>query len=113
VPDELLRTRKNRQHEPGPMVSGSRKAAMLPREVLFSFLALAIFVTGCAGRKPVVASAPPPMAPVATPPATADRAIHSTTTPEGGAYIEEGNAPGMERHFMGGALRTAKSTTEQ
>ena len=83
------------------MVSGSRKAAMLPREVLFAFFALVIFVTGCAGRKPVVASAPPPMAPVTTPPATADRAIHSTTTPEGGAYIEEGNASWYGAPFHG------------
>src|SRR5258707_1134126 len=83
------------------MVSGSRKAAMLPRDVLFAFFALLIFVTGCAGRKPVVASAPPPMAPVTTPPATADRAIHSTTTPEGGAYIEEGNASWYGAPFHG------------
>ena len=83
------------------MVSGSRKAAMLPREVLFAFFALVIFVTGCAGRKPVAASAPPPMAPVTTPPATADRAIHSTTTPEGGAYIEEGNASWYGAPFHG------------
>jgi rare lipoprotein A len=82
------------------MVSCSRKAATLSREVLFAFLALAIFVTGCSGRKPVVASAPP-MAPVATPPATADRAIHSTTTPEGGAYIEEGNASWYGAPFHG------------
>src|SRR5258707_11316921 len=83
------------------MVSGPRKAAMLPREVLFAFFALVIFVTGCAGRKPVVASAPPPMTPVTTPPATADRAIHSTTTPEGGAYIEEGNASWYGAPFHG------------
>src|SRR5882724_4319655 len=83
------------------MVSCSRKAATLSREVLLAFFALAIFVTGCSGRKPVVASAPPPMAPVATPPAIADRAIHSTTTPEGGAYIEEGNASWYGAPFHG------------
>jgi rare lipoprotein A len=85
----------------GRWVSCSRKAATWSREVLFAFFALAIFVTGCSGRKPVVASAPPPMAPVATPPATAERAIHSTTIPEGGAYIEEGNASWYGAPFHG------------
>ena len=80
-------------------MNSPRKAGQMSRAVLL--LALAIFVTGCAGRKPVAASAPPPMAPVATPPPVADRAIRSTNAPEGSAYIEEGNASWYGAPFHG------------
>ena len=80
-------------------MNSPRKAGQVSREVLL--LALAIFVTGCAGRKPVAASAPPPMAPVATPPPVADRAIRSTNAPEGSEYIEEGNASWYGAPFHG------------
>ena len=80
-------------------MNSPRKAGQVSREVLL--LALAISVTGCAGRKPVAASAPPPMAPAATPPATADRAIRSTDAHEGSAYIEEGNASWYGAPFHG------------
>jgi rare lipoprotein A len=73
--------------------------ALSTRGILF--LALAIFAAGCAGRRPVAASAPPPMAPTATPPVTADRAIRSTNAPEGSSYIEEGNASWYGAPFHG------------
>jgi rare lipoprotein A len=71
-------------------------------------LALAIFVTGCAGRKPVAASAPPPVAPTATPPAAPERAKRPTNLdartgdqPFAEAYIEEGNASWYGSPFHG------------
>ena len=79
---------------------------------------MAILVTGCAGRRPVVASNPPPMQPVDTPPATAERARRATdseprrtssTSPRSntgeeplpGAYSEEGNASWYGEPFHG------------
>ena len=64
---------------------------------------------GCAGRKPVAASSPPPLQPTATPPATAERARRATDTtdrpageqPGGSAYIEEGNASWYGAQFHG------------
>ena len=65
-------------------------------------------MTGCAGRKPVAASAPPPVAPAATPPATPERAKRPTNPeartgdqPVAGAYIEEGNASWYGAPFHG------------
>jgi len=80
-------------------VSSRSNRAQLTRGILF--LALAIFAAGCAGRRPVAASAPPPTAATATPPATAERAIRSTNAPEGSAYIEEGNASWYGAPFHG------------
>ncbi len=105
---EDLRTRKSQRHERRPIVNSRRKRAQRQGGILFSVLALAVFVTGCAGRKPVAASAPPPMAPAATPPATAERAKRSTNMdtrtgdqPVTGGYIEEGNASWYGAPFHG------------
>ena len=74
-------------------------------------------VAGCAGRRPVAASAPP-MTPRATPPVTAERAKRSTDTetrvgvnrtihgdsadgPSSVAYMEEGNASWYGAPFHG------------
>ncbi|PYU03975.1 MAG: septal ring lytic transglycosylase RlpA family lipoprotein, partial [Acidobacteria bacterium] len=71
-----------------------------------------MIVSGCAGRRPVAASAPPPVTPVATPSATAEKARRSTDTTgtrtgAGGtlaapvAYMEEGNASWYGAPFHG------------
>jgi len=72
----------------------------------------AIAVSGCAGRKPIAASAPPVM-PTATPPLTAstsaEKAKHASDAsehaasdqPNLGAYIEEGNASWYGAPFHG------------
>jgi rare lipoprotein A len=83
------------------MVRCPQNAVARRHEFVFVMFVLAIFVGGCAGRRPAVASAPPPAAPVATPPEAADRAIHSTSPTEGGAYIEEGNASWYGAPFHG------------
>jgi rare lipoprotein A len=83
------------------MVKSPTKAGQLRSGGLFSVFALALLVTGCAGRRPVTASAPPPMAPAATPPAAAARAKRATSTTEAGAYIEEGNASWYGAPFHG------------
>jgi rare lipoprotein A len=82
--------------------------APLPRGVLFSVFAVAVFVTGCAGRKPLAAGAPPPMAPTPTPAVTAEHAKRSTDIdasssdqPVAGAYSEEGNASWYGPPFHG------------
>jgi rare lipoprotein A len=89
-------------------VNSRRSRAKLLGGIIFSVLALAIFVTGCAGRKPVAASAPPPVAPAATPPATPERARRPTNPeartgdqPVAGAYVEEGNASWYGAPFHG------------
>jgi len=89
-------------------VNSRRNHAQLQGGILFSVFAVAVFVVGCAGRKPVAAGAPPPMAPAATPPATAGRAKRSTNMdgsasdqPVAGAYIEEGNASWYGAPFHG------------
>ncbi len=80
-------------------------------------IVLAVLVTGCGGRRPVVASVPPPSQPVETSPATAERAKKSTDTvgtssansttagsadqPPPGAYSEEGNASWYGPPFHG------------
>lgn len=71
--------------------------------VLISGAVLAMVVAGCAGRRPVAASAPPPMAPTATPPVTAERAKRATDTdrPSSVAYMEEGNASWYGAPFHG------------
>lgn len=64
---------------------------------------------GCAGRKPVAASVPPPSQPTAAAPATvagAKRATDTADRPVGGqpgasAYIEEGNASWYGAPFHG------------
>jgi rare lipoprotein A len=71
---------------------------------------------GCAGRKPVAASTPPPLQPTATPPAAEERAKRATSTepitrPRSSvhreessgnvAYIEEGNASWYGPTFHG------------
>jgi len=63
-----------------------------------------LIVSGCAGRRPVAASAPPPLQPSATPPATAERAKRATdigVQPGTSAYIEEGNASWYGAPFHG------------
>ncbi|HVH50201.1 MAG TPA: septal ring lytic transglycosylase RlpA family protein [Candidatus Bathyarchaeia archaeon] len=89
------------------MISHGHRAP-LPRGVLFSVFAVAVFVTGCAGRKPLAASAPPPMAPTPAPPATAEHAKRSTGIDAssdqpvaGAAYIEQGNASWYGPPFHG------------
>jgi rare lipoprotein A len=74
-----------------------------------SVFVLALFVTGCAGRRPVAASAPPPLTPTATPPGTAEKAKSATDAsdrpvgelPGAAAYIEEGNASWYGAPFHG------------
>jgi rare lipoprotein A len=75
---------------------------------MLSVFVAAISATGCAGRKPVLASTPPPTAPTATPPSTAERAKRATEMPAragdqpiAGAYIEEGNASWYGAPFHG------------
>jgi rare lipoprotein A len=84
---------------------------------IFLFTLPAILVTGCAGRRPVAASVPPPTQPVMTPPATAERAKRATDTgpyaiekstrgdtgdqPPAGAYSEEGQASWYGAPFHG------------
>jgi rare lipoprotein A len=90
-------------------VSSSRQVAQLPGGTLFLVAALALFVTGCAGRKPVAATAPPPLAPTAAPSATAEGAKRSTNLDSGrtgdqpvpGGYSEEGNASWYGAPFHG------------
>jgi rare lipoprotein A len=63
-----------------------------------------LIASGCAGRRPVAASAPPPLQPTATPPAVAERAKRATDTgvqPGNSAYIEEGNASWYGAPFHG------------
>jgi rare lipoprotein A len=63
-----------------------------------------LIVTGCAGRRPVAASAPPPLTPTATPPAAAEkekRATDMSEQPGASAYIEEGNASWYGAQFHG------------
>jgi rare lipoprotein A len=82
----------------------------------FSSVLLVMFVAGCAGRRPVSASAPPPMQPAETPRATAERAKSATDTGSNpgersargdvadqptGAYTEEGNASWYGAPFHG------------
>lgn len=73
-------------------------------------LIIAVLVSaGCAGRRPVAASAPPPLQPSPTPPATEERAKRATDTtdrpigvqPGASAYIEEGNASWYGAPFHG------------
>jgi rare lipoprotein A len=71
--------------------------------VLISGAVLAMVVAGCAGRRPVAASTPPPMTPTATPPVIAERAKRATDTdrPSSVAYMEEGNASWYGAPFHG------------
>jgi rare lipoprotein A len=65
---------------------------------------LATGVTGCAGRRPLAANTPPPMAPSRTPPATAEKAKRATDAgeqPPAGAYSQEGNASWYGAPFHG------------
>jgi len=81
-------------------VKYSRSDAAKQFGFLASLLWLAGLAAGCAAGKPVRASAPPPMAPTATPPRTAERAKRSTDI-ETHAYIEEGNASWYGAPFHG------------
>jgi rare lipoprotein A len=80
--------------------------------ILFAtwLVTVAITVIGCAGRRAVTASSPPPTQPTATPPAVEDRAKRSTDTEHldhrddatpAVAYIEEGNASWYGAPFHG------------
>lgn len=70
-----------------------------------STLALAMLVTGCAGRRPVATSAPPPLTPAATPPAAVEKAKRATDAageqPGPSMYLEEGNASWYGAQFHG------------
>jgi rare lipoprotein A len=77
--------------------------------MVIASLALATAVSGCAGRKPLAANAPPPIAPATTGPGAAERAKRSTDTaprsaseqPTEGGYTEEGNASWYGAPFHG------------
>jgi len=85
--------------------------------IVLPALLAAIVVTGCSGRRPVIASSPPPSQPEPTPPVTAEKAKKSTDTnsaanpksargttndqPPPGAYSEEGNASWYGAPFHG------------
>src|SRR5581483_4620440 len=76
----------------------------------FILIPFVILISGCAGRRPVVGSQPPPMTPTPTPASTEESAKASTaaeaptapvvkpgkpadaTAPVAGRYVEEGNA---------------------
>lgn len=69
---------------------------------------LAMAASGCAGRRPIAASTPPPSRPVEAPPDVAERAKRSTDTANGArgetapvAYLEEGNASWYGEPFHG------------
>jgi len=72
-------------------------------------LALGTAVSGCAGRRPVAASAPPAIAPTSPPPVTAKRSRPpvdsgpgaASEQPTEGGYIEEGNASWYGAPFHG------------
>jgi rare lipoprotein A len=94
--------------ETGPSQKWYRGGPNRRIEIFGLVFVFAIVVTGCAGRRPVAASAPPPMTPTPTPPATAERAKRTTDTserpsdqPNPGAYIEEGNASWYGAPFHG------------
>jgi rare lipoprotein A len=91
----------------------------LPKQsgIAISLLVFATLLTGCAGRRPVAASAPAPTNPAATPPATSERAKRATDTetrradnaarggagdqPAAVAYMEQGNASWYGAPFHG------------
>jgi rare lipoprotein A (peptidoglycan hydrolase) len=69
---------------------------------------LATAVSGCAGRKPVAANAPPPITPAATSPVTAEKARPgdsapraTTEQPTESGYTEEGSASWYGEPFHG------------
>lgn len=70
--------------------------------ILFLF---AVVISGCAGRRPLAASSPPPLAPTPTPAATAENAKRVTAPGEvpspSNPYIEEGNASWYGAPFHG------------
>jgi rare lipoprotein A len=96
-----------RVRETGPIENSHRSGSTHRIAIVGLVFVFAIVITGCAGRKPLAASAPPPMAPTATPPATAEKAKRATGTSERpsdqplGAYIEEGNASWYGAPFHG------------
>jgi rare lipoprotein A len=75
----------------------------------FVLLLLALAVSGCAGRRPVAASTPPPLQPSAAPPTATENTSGISTTatrpsieqPPEGAYAEEGNASWYGAPFHG------------
>ncbi len=101
------------------MISGDRvlrpsKSSSACLSLAASFVLFAVAATGCAGRKPVAASPPPPLQPAATPRAAEDRAKGATNTEPARrssaareessgnvAYIEEGNASWYGPTFHG------------
>jgi rare lipoprotein A len=92
-----------------PIVNGLPKNPSKPPLItLLCYIALVTSI-GCAGRKPVAASAPPPLQPTAAPPSAVARAKQATDTadrpageqPGASAYIEEGNASWYGAQFNG------------
>jgi len=96
-----------RVRETGPIENSHRSGSTHRIGIVGLVFVFAMVITGCAGRKPLSASAPPPMAPTATPPGTAEKAKRATASSEGpsdqsvGAYIEEGNASWYGAPFHG------------
>jgi rare lipoprotein A len=116
VPGEVRRERTNPQCEIGPTVKSPQRDPAKPFAIAVSLFVLATIATGCAGRRPVAASTPPPMAPTATPPAAAakakratdketrtdaDSATRGAEQPSAVAYMEEGNASWYGAPFHG------------
>jgi len=109
---ELHRRKRVPPSEPGLNVKYSRSGTTKRFGIAIWAFLVAMIVSGCAGRRPVAASAPPPMTPVATPSATAEKARRSTDTTgtrtgaDGTlaapvAYMEEGNASWYGAPFHG------------
>ena len=85
-------------------MKGSAKDSVNHLAISCAWTIAVVLSAGCAGRKPVAASAPPPLQPSATPPATVERAKRATDTdaqPGTTAYIEEGNASWYGAQFHG------------
>jgi rare lipoprotein A len=87
-----------------PILKGSPKNSANYLAISCAWMIAVVLSAGCAGRKPVAASAPPPLQPSATPPATVERAKRATDTgaqPGTSAYIEEGSASWYGAQFNG------------
>jgi len=90
-------------------VKGFPKNSLKHRAVSCGWTIVLVVSAGCAGRKPVAASAPPPLQPSPTPPANAEKAKRATDAserpvgvqPGTAAYIEEGNASWYGAPFHG------------
>lgn len=97
--------RKVNRLDYGALVKESGIAAR--RSQPLALLLCAVVASGCAGRRPIAATQPPPLEPAPTPGAAAEEAKRATdTAPSAGrpgsvAFIEEGNASWYGAPFHG------------